>query len=92
MCPSFVVAVELTGLAGTVIEYARNAAAEYAISQMIRENSGCPGAILREPVEALFFMHVRSRARHTFTRIYVYRRVHRCMHVGVGRWRSNSTS
>ena len=28
---------------GTVIEYAGNAAAaEYAISQMIRENSGCP--------------------------------------------------
>ena len=82
-------AAGLARLAGTVIEYAGNAAAEYAISQMIRENSGCPGAILRELDRAslfpLFFFfchfsfirthgHARARARlHARGRGIVYR-------------------
>lgn len=70
-----VAAPGLAKLAGTVIEYAGNAAAEYAISQMIRENSGCPGAILRELDRASFFsipVHGRVRASYNLAYVRVY--------------------
>lgn len=67
---SFPLSSELTAI---VIEYARNAAAEYTISQMIRENSGWPVRLYAERESSFSPFSLRSTIEANGQRIIVER-------------------